>query len=90
MKKPELIDLISSATDTPKKTVEAILDQLSVEITNELKRGGDVTLVGVGKLEVTQRAQREGRNPQTGEAITISARRAPKFKAAKQLKDALA
>lgn len=90
MKKSELIDLISSATDTPKKTVEAILDQLSVEITSELKRGGDVTLVGVGKLEVTQRAQREGRNPQTGEAITISARRAPKFKAAKQLKDALA
>lgn len=89
MTKVELIESIHLATGVAKKDVNAVLDQLAVEIKGELQRGGDVTLVGVGKFEIIKRAERTGRNPQTGDPITIPAAIAPKFKAAKALKEAL-
>ena len=54
---------------------------------DELKKGGKIQLVGFGTFEVSERAAREGRNPQTGETMTIAASKAPKFKAGKALKD---
>ena len=58
-------------------------------ITEELKKGGKIQLVGFGTFEVSERAAREGRNPQTGKTMTIAASKAPRFKAGKALKDAL-
>ena len=58
-------------------------------VTEELKKGGKVQLVGFGTFEVSERAAREGRNPQTGDTMTIQASKAPKFKAGKALKDAI-
>lgn len=89
MTKAELIAAIADATGVAKKDVNEVLDQLAVEIKEELQRGGDVTLVGVGKFETIKRTERTGRNPQTGDPITISAAIAPKFKASKTLKEAL-
>tara|TARA_B100001123_G_scaffold173468_2_gene199310 strand:- start:57 stop:329 length:273 start_codon:yes stop_codon:yes gene_type:complete len=67
------------------KAVDAVLDC----ITDELKSGGDVRLVGFGTFNVTKRAASMGRNPRTGEAIQIRASNQPKFKAGKALKDAV-
>jgi DNA-binding protein HU-beta len=89
MIKSELISAITDETGVAKKDVIAVIDQLSAVITSELQGGGDVTLVGVGKFEATKRSARAGRNPQTGDPITISAAIAPKFKASKTLKEAL-
>ena len=58
-------------------------------VTEELKKGGKIQLVGFGTFEVSERAAREGRNPQTGKSMTIAASKAPRFKAGKALKDAL-
>ena len=58
-------------------------------ITEELKKGEKIQLVGFGTFEVSERAEREGRNPQTKQTITIPASKAPKFKAGKALKDAI-
>ena len=60
-----------------------------VLVTEELKKGEKVQLVGFGTFEVSERPAREGRNPQTGETMTIAASKAPKFKAGKALKDAV-
>jgi DNA-binding protein HU-beta len=65
--------------------VEAVIDG----ITNTLKSGDTVTVVGFGTFSVTERAARTGRNPQTGETINIKASKTPKFKAGKALKDAV-
>ena len=61
--------------------------QITDVVANELKASGKVQLVGFGTFEVSERAAREGRNPQTGETMTIAASKAPKFKAGKALKD---
>ena len=58
-------------------------------ITEELKKGGKIQLVGFGTFEVSKRAAREGRNPQSGKVMKIAASKAPKFKAGKALKDAV-
>jgi DNA-binding protein HU-beta len=68
------------------KTVNAFLETVS----ETLKSGDKVTFTGFGSFEVNERAAREGRNPQTGEAMQIKATKAPKFKAGKGLKDAVA
>jgi len=73
-----------SKTDSA-KTVDAVFDS----ITDVLKDGGDVRLVGFGTFSVSARAASEGRNPRTGEKITIPASKQPKFKAGKVLKDAV-
>ncbi|HSJ48646.1 MAG TPA: HU family DNA-binding protein [Gammaproteobacteria bacterium] len=89
MNKSELIDAVASTADLSKaaatKAVDAVLDT----VTNTLKNGEQVTLVGFGTFEVRARAARSGRNPQTGETINIKASNAPAFKAGKALKDAV-
>ena len=89
MTKSELINALAAQCDQSKAATEALLDALGECITRTLQQGGEVTLPGIGKLHVTERAARKGRNPQTGESIDIPARKAPGFKAAKALKDAV-
>lgn len=85
-------DLVANVADTAglsksdaTKAVDAVFDS----IINSLKKGDEVRLVGFGTFAVAERAASEGRNPRTGEKITIPASRQPKFKAGKLLKDAL-
>ena len=89
MNKNDLIAKIAESTGLSKgdstKAVEGVLDT----ITNSLKSGEEVRLVGFGTFTVANRAQSEGRNPRTGERITIPASRQPKFKAGKGLKDSV-
>ena len=89
MNKAELIEALAETTDTPKTQVNKLLNALTEIITDTLKSGEEITLVGVGKFDTSQKAARAGRNPLTGEPIQIAARTAPRFKASKQLKDAL-
>ena len=89
MNRIELIDAIAKETQLTKKDVEAVLKSFIDVVTGELKEGGKVQLVGFGTFEVSERAAREGRNPQTGESMEIKASKAPKFKAGKALKDAV-
>ena len=71
----------------PKKDVEKVLKAFTDVVSEELKNDGKVQLVGFGTFEVSKRAAREGRNPQSGEVMKIAASKAPKFKAGKALKD---
>jgi len=87
--KSELIDAIAANADISKAAAGKALDGMIAAVTETLKNGGDVTLVGFGTFYVGERAERTGRNPKTGESITIPAARAPKFRAGKALKDAL-
>ncbi|MCD7867623.1 MAG: HU family DNA-binding protein [Clostridiales bacterium] len=89
MNKTELISAMAKETNLAKKDVEAVLKSFIDVVSDELKNDGKVQLVGFGTFEVGTRAAREGRNPQTGETMTIEASRAPKFKAGKALKDAV-
>ncbi|MNN29182.1 DNA-binding protein HU-beta [compost metagenome] len=89
MNKAELIAAIAASADLPKTTATAVLDAFTAAVTSTLQKGENVTLVGFGTFEVKQRAAREGRNPQTGAAVQISAAKVPGFKQGKGLKDAL-
>ena len=89
MNKQDLISSVSDQAGNSKadasKAVEAVFDS----ITSTLKKGGEVRLVGFGTFSVTKRKASTGRNPRTGEAMTIKASTQPKFKAGKGLKDAV-
>ena len=87
MNKTELIAAVAEAAEVSKKDSEKVLKAFVDVVTEELKKGEKVQLVGFGTFEVTERAAREGRNPQTGETMKIAASKAPKFKAGKALKD---
>lgn len=87
MNKTELVAAMAEHADMTKKDVEKVLTAFTEVVTSELKAGGKVQLVGFGTFEVSERAAREGRNPQTGEPMKIEAAKAPKFKAGKALKD---
>ena len=87
MNKAELVAAIAEKTNVTKKAAEESLDALVEVMSEELKKGGKVQLVGFGSLEVRKRAARKGRNPQTGEEIKIPASKAPAFKPGKALKD---
>ena len=87
MNKTELIAAIANQTELSKKDAEAALKAFIDVVSEELKKGEKVQLVGVGTFEVSERAEREGRNPSTGETMTIKASKSPKFKAGKALKD---
>lgn len=87
MNKTELIAAVASAAEVSKKDTEAVLKAFVDEVSAELKKGGKVQLVGFGTFEVSERAEREGRNPKTGETMKIAASKAPKFKAGKALKE---
>ena len=87
MNKTELVSAMAKENKLAKKDVEAVLKSFIDVVSDELKKGEKVQLVGFGTFEVSKRAAREGRNPQTGETMKISASKAPKFKAGKALKD---
>ncbi len=87
MNKSDLIAAMSAKTGETKKSTEASLDAFVSAITDSLKKGDKVQLVGFGSFEVRKRAARKGRNPQTKEEIKIPASKAPVFKAGKALKD---
>jgi|TARA_B110000196_G_scaffold200667_1_gene171846 DNA-binding protein HU-beta len=89
MNKADLIDAVAEDSDITKASAARALDSAIENITNALKGGNSVTLVGFGTFTVRQREARMGRNPRTGEAIQIKASRVPGFKAGKALKDAL-
>ena len=87
MNRTELVAAMAEATELSKKDAEAALKAFIDVVTAEMKKGEKVQLVGFGTFEVSERAAREGRNPQTGETMTIAAAKSPKFKAGKALKD---
>ena len=87
--KNQLITDIADATDLSKADVRAVLEQLSEIVSDALENNDELTLPGIGKLKVTARPARTGRNPQTGKSIKIKAAKAPKFRAGKGLKDAV-
>ena len=89
MNKKELVAAIAEKAEISKKDAEKALDAFVASVTAELKEGKKVQLVGFGTFEVSERAAREGRNPQTGETMKIAASKSPKFKAGKALKDAV-
>lgn len=89
MTKQELIGLIARNTGLPKANVDYVLEEFASLMRASLAKEGEITLQGVGKFTVANRAARTGRNPITGEEISIPARRVPAFKAAKALKDAV-
>ena len=87
MNKAELVAAMAEQAGLSKKDAEAALKAFPDVVSDELKNGGKVQLVGFGTFEVSERAAREGRNPQSGEVMKIAASKAPKFKAGKALKD---
>ena len=89
MNKTELIAAVAERTELTKKDAEKVLKAFTDVVAEELKKGEKIQLVGFGTFEVSERAAREGRNPQTAETIKIAASRTPKFKAGKALKDSL-
>ena len=89
MNKTELVAAIAEKAELSKKDAEKALAAFTDVVADTLKNGDKIQLVGFGTFEVSERAAREGRNPQTGETMTIAACKAPKFKAGKALKDAI-
>jgi DNA-binding protein HU-beta len=87
--KSELIDAIAASADIPKAVAGRALDAVIESVTGALKAGDSVVLVGFGTFAVKDRAARTGRNPQTGNPISIAAAKIPGFKAGKALKDAV-
>ncbi|MBP5464235.1 MAG: HU family DNA-binding protein [Treponema sp.] len=87
MSKVELVDAIAKATGLTKKDSEAALKSFIETVSKELAKGKPVQLIGFGTFDVSKRAARKGRNPQTGEEIKIAASKNVKFKAGKALKD---
>lgn len=89
MNKNELVSAVADEAKLSKADAQAAVDAVFSAITNELKKGGDIRLVGFGSFSVSKRAASTGRNPQTGAEVKIPARTVPKFTAGKGLKDAV-
>jgi DNA-binding protein HU-beta len=89
MNKTDLIAAIAAKSDLTKKDAEKALRAFEEAVTEALVAGKRVQLVGFGTFDVAERAEREGRNPQTGTAMTIAASKAPRFKVGKALRDAV-
>lgn len=89
MNKADLVDAIADSADLSKAAASRALDSVINSITDALKDGDQVSLVGFGTFTVKDRAARTGRNPQTGQPIEIAAAKVPGFKAGKALKDAV-
>lgn len=89
MNKSELIESIAAESGLSKADADKALDAFTKTVSDTLAAGGEVALTGFGTFKVSQRAERQGRNPKTGEALTIAAAKMPAFKAGKALKDAL-
>ncbi len=89
MNKAELIDAVAEGADLSKAAATRAVDTFIDAVTRALKQGDTVTIVGFGTFLVRDRAARTGRNPRTGETISIAASKVPAFKAGKALKDAV-
>ena len=87
MNKTELIAAVAENAEISKKDAEKAVKAFTDAVAEELAKGGKVQLVGFGNFEVSERPAREGRNPRTGETMTIAASKTPKFKPGKALKD---
>ncbi len=90
MTKAELVSEIASKAEISKAAAEKALNGFIAAVTEALKKGNKVALVGFGTFEVVKRAARKGRNPRTGQEIKIKASKAPKFRPGKALKKAVA
>lgn len=89
MNKSEFVDAVAQSADIPKSTAGKAVDAMVDVISQSLKQGQQVSLVGFGTFLTRNRDARQGRNPRTGETIHIKASRVPSFKAGKGLKDAV-
>ena len=89
MNKKELVAAVAGKCEVSKKDAEKVIEAVTSVITDALKNGDKVQLVGFGTFEVSKRSAREGRNPKSGETMYIAASKTPKFKAGKVLKDAV-
>ena len=87
MNKAELVVAIAEKAEISKKDAEKALKAFTDVVAEEMKKGEKIQLVGFGTFEVSERAERVGRNPQSGKEMKIPASKAPKFKAGKALKD---
>ena len=87
MNKTELIAAVAEKAEISKKDAEKAVKAFTDAVAEELAKGGKVQLVGFGNFEVSERPAREGRNPRTGETMTIAASKTPKFEPGKALKD---
>ena len=87
MNKDDLISKVASSTGVSKSEAAKSVDAVFSSITNSLKGGNEVRLVGFGTFLITNRAATTGRNPRTGESIEIPAKKVPKFRAGKALKE---
>ena len=89
MNKSELIQAIADEAELSKRDAAEFVDAFVSVVTQTLKDGNDVTLVGFGVFHVSERAERQGRNPKTGETLTIPATKKPRFRPGKPLKEAV-
>jgi DNA-binding protein HU-beta len=89
MNKVALVEAVHSVLNTTKTQAEQVVDTIFENIVKTMKHGGEVSIAGFGKFSVKDRAAREARNPKTGEKVKVAASKAPKFSAAKALKDTL-
>lgn len=89
MNKADLISQVAEKTELTKKDAEKAVSALLTSIEEALAKGEKVQLVGFGTFEIRERAARKGRNPQTGEEISIAAARVPVFKAGKALRESV-
>lgn len=87
MNKTDLVNVVAQETEFTKKDVEEVVNATLAAIADALKNGDKVQLIGFGNFEVKEVAEREGRNPRTGETIKIEAAKKPAFSASKVLKD---
>lgn len=89
MNKTELVDAVATKSELTKQDSKKAVDALFETISNTLAKEEKIQLVGFGTFEIRERAERTGRNPQTGEEMTIPASKAPAFKPGKELKEAV-
>ena len=89
MRKPELAAAIAEKADLSKEKAAEVITVITAQIAKALSEGDSVSLIGFGTFEVRQRAERQGKNPQTGAPITIAAAKVPAFKPGKGLKEAV-
>ena len=89
MNKTELVSAVAEASGVSKKDTDAVIKATFEAIEKAMARGDKVQVIGFGTFEIRDRAEREGKNPQTGETVMIPACKVPAFKAGKALKDAV-
>ncbi|SFG77464.1 HU family DNA-binding protein [Sporolactobacillus nakayamae] len=89
MNKNELINKVAEKTGISKKETESVINEALDQVMDTLSKGEKAQFVGFGTFEVRQRASRTGRNPQTGETITIPSTSVPGFRAGNKFKDAV-